>query len=71
MIARLRSWSFARRIATLAIIVVIGSGAGVTHTVFEVTKPALAFAGLVIALFACLALGLLGAEWFFYPPPRK
>ena len=66
-----RAWTLGRRIGALAAIVVVGSLAAFTHTLLQTKQPTLATIALVVAMLACIALGWLGIEWYYYPPPRK
>ena len=71
MIARFRTWSISRRLATLAIIVVVGVVGAFTSTLLAATKPLLADFGFGVAILACVALVWLVGEWYSYPvPPR-
>ena len=66
-----RAWSLSRRVAVLALIVVVGSVSAFAHTLVEASQPTLATGGLVVAILSCIALGWLGIEWYHHPPPRK
>lgn len=66
-----RGWSLSRRVAVLALIVVVGSIGAFAYTLLEAAQPTLAKIGLVVAMLACGALGYLGIEWYYSLPPRK